>query len=111
MENINIIQNSAQYISFALLVMGCMAFGVSIIVQVIKSLPGLKNIPTNAVVFALAIILSMIAFFVYVEIMKIVICWYYIVAAVVFGFFVAYIAIFGWTQFDELYKRLVRKGE
>lgn len=107
----NIIQNATQYISMAVLVIGILAFGVSVIVQVIKSLPGFKKVPTNAVVFILAVILSVIGILVYCQIMAIVIYWYYVVAAVILGFFVAYIAIFGWTQFNELYKRFVRKDE
>jgi hypothetical protein len=107
----NIIQAVPQYLSTAILVIGLLAFGVSIIVQVIKSLPLLNKIPTNAVVFVLAIILSVVALFVYAQIMAIVVYWYYVVAAVILGFFVAYIAIFGWTQFNELYKRFVRKDE
>lgn len=111
MENINIIQNSTQYLSSAILIIGLLAFGVSIIVQVIKALPGLNKIPTNVVVFALAIMLSMVAFFVYADITEMKIFWYYIVAVVMLGFFVAYIAMFGWDKFNELYKRFVRKDE
>ena len=41
-----------QYVTYGLALIGGLAFMVSIIVQVIKELPGLKNIPTSIVALA-----------------------------------------------------------
>ena len=41
------------YVTYLLVAIGVMAFLVSVITQVIKELPGLKEIPTAAVVIAL----------------------------------------------------------
>ena len=38
-----------QYVSYLLMAIGVLAFLTSIITQVIKEMPGLKNIQTNAV--------------------------------------------------------------
>ena len=50
-----------QYITYALMAVGALAFLVSIITQVIKEMPGLKNIQTNAVALGASIILCPLA--------------------------------------------------
>jgi len=46
-----------EYISYALIVIGIMAFMVSVVAQVIKSWPGLDVLPTSAVVIVLSFVL------------------------------------------------------
>ena len=43
-----------QYVTYLVAAIGVMAFVVSVITQVIKEMPGLKNIPTATVVVYLA---------------------------------------------------------
>ena len=50
-----------QYITYALIAIGALAFLTSIITQVIKEMPGLKNIQTNAVALVIALILCPLA--------------------------------------------------
>ena len=50
-----------QYITYALIAIGVLAFLTSIITQVIKEMPGLKNIQTNAVALVIALILCPLA--------------------------------------------------
>lgn len=52
--NINTI---TQYVTYALALIGILAFIVSAIVQVIKDLPGLKNIQTSIVALVASLIL------------------------------------------------------
>ena len=59
-----------QYITYALMAVGALAFLVSIITQVIKEMPGLKNIQTNAVALGASIILCPLAVIICVYILK-----------------------------------------
>ena len=56
--NINTI---TQYVTYALALIGILAFIVSAIVQVIKDLPGLKNIQTSIVALVSSMILCPLA--------------------------------------------------
>ena len=95
----------ATYLPMAILIVGILAFVVSVIVEVTKNLPGLKGIPTDLEVIVLAIVLTMLAFFAYMSYMQLVITWYFVVGAIIAGFFVAFIAMYGWSKLTELYSR------
>lgn len=86
-----------------LAVVGCLAFIVSVITQVIKDI--FKNIPTDLVVFVLSIALTVTAFIAYMQYIGAVMLWYMIVASVIAGFIVAFVAMFGWEKLSELWKR------
>ena len=47
-----------QYVTYLVAAIGVMAFVVSVITQVIKEMPGLKNIPTATVVVVLSLVLG-----------------------------------------------------
>ena len=93
------------YLPIAVLIVGILAFIVSVIVEVTKNITWLKSVPTDAEVLILAIVITLAAFFAYVSYANIVITWYLIVGAAIGGFFVAFIAMYGWTKLSELYKR------
>lgn len=95
----------ATYLPIAILIVGILAFVVSVIVEVTKNLPGLKGIPTDLEVIVLAIVLTMLAFFAYMSYMQLVVTWYLVVGAIIAGFFVAFIAMYGWSKLTELYSR------
>ena len=56
------INEMMQYISYALMAIGVMAFFVSVITEVIKSWPGLGKLPTSAVAIVLSMALCPAAF-------------------------------------------------
>lgn len=86
-----------------LAVVGALAFIVSVITQVIKGI--FNNIPTDLVVFVLSIALTVTAFIAYMQYIKAEMLWYMIVASVIAGFIVAFVAMFGWEKLSELWKR------
>lgn len=86
-----------------LAVVGGLAFIVSAITQVIKGI--FKSVPTDLVVFVLSIALTVTAFIAYMQYIKTEILWYMIVASIIAGFIVAFVAMFGWEKLSELWKR------
>lgn len=86
-----------------LAVVGGLAFIASVITQVIKDI--FKNVPTDLVVFVLSIALTVTAFVAYMQYIGAVMLWYMIVASVIAGFIVAFVAMFGWEKLSELWKR------
>ena len=94
-----------QYVTYGLALIGVLAFLVSIIVQVIKELPGLKNIPTSIVALAASLILCPVALIVLCTYMKIVITWYYVFASFLAAFVVYLVATGGWEKIKEIWDR------
>ena len=86
-------------------VVGILAFVVSVIVEVIKDVGPLAKLPTDFVVILLSLFLSVATFFGYASMYCIVITWYYAVGMLIAGFFVAFVAMYGWTTFTDLYDR------
>ena len=64
-----------QYMTYALIAIGVLAFLVSIITQVIKEMPGLKDIQTNAVALVIALILCPLAVVILCIYLQIAIMW------------------------------------
>lgn len=100
-----------QYITYALMAVGALAFLVSIITQVIKEMPGLKNIQTNAVALVTSIILCPLAVIILCVYLKMAILWYYIVGAVIAAFIVYLVATGGWEKVSEMWNRTKYKNE
>lgn len=94
-----------QYVTYLLMAIGVLAFLTSIITQVIKEMPGLKNIQTNVVALVAAGILCQLAVIVLCLWFEIVIIWYYIVGAVIAAFIVYLVATGGWEKVAEMWKR------
>ncbi len=86
-------------------VVGALAFMVSIITQVFKGVGVLSKFPTDILVFVLSIGLTLIAFVAYMQYVQQVILWYMIIAAIMAGFIVAFVAMYGWEKFSELWQR------
>lgn len=89
-------------------VIGLLAFTVSIIVQVFKGVSFLKKIPTDILVFVLSIGLTVTAFVAYMQYIQQTILWYMILAAILAGLLVAFVAMYGWEKVSELWKRFYR---
>ena len=94
-----------QYVTYALMAVGVLAFMVSVITQVIKEMPGLKNIQTNAVASVVALILCPLSVVVLCIYFKLVLMWYYIVGAVLAAFLVYLVSTGGWEKVSEMWIR------
>ena len=84
---------------------GALAFVVSVITEVIKGIGVMKKVPTDIVVIVLSMVLTVAAFFAYAQYAALVVTWYWAVAALICGFFVAFIAMYGWSKLNELWTR------
>lgn len=89
-------------------VIGILAFTVSIVVQVFKGVSVLKKISTDILVFVLSIGLTVTAFVAYMQYVQQTILWYMIIAAILAGLLVAFVAMYGWEKVSELWKRFYR---
>lgn len=98
-------ENLMQYISYALMAVGVLAFVVSMVVQVIKEMPGLAKIQTNVVALVVSLILCPVAVIVACQYFKIKMIWYYIVAAFIAAFIVYLVATGGWERVREMWER------
>lgn len=94
-----------QYVTYALMAVGVLAFMVSVITQVIKEMPGLKNIQTNAVALVVALILCPLAVIILCIYLQMAVLWYYIVGAVIAAFIVYLVATGGWERVSEMWNR------
>lgn len=91
-----------------LAVIGALAFMVSVITQVFKGVGVLAKIPTDILVFVLSIGMTATAFVAYMQHIQQTILWYMILAAILAGFLVAFVAMYGWEKFAELWNRFKR---
>lgn len=93
-----------------ILAIGILAFCVSVITEVFKGVGFLAKIPTDALVFVLSIGITVTAFVAYMQYIQQTILWYMIIAAIMAGFLVAFVAMYGWEKTSELWLRF-KKGE
>ena len=75
-----------QYVTYLLMSVGVLAFLVGVIVQVIKELPWLRNIPTSVVTLVISLILCPVSVIIACQYFKIVILWYYVFASFIAAF-------------------------
>ena len=94
-----------QFVTCASMAIGVAAFLVSAITQVIKEMPILKNIQTNAVALTVSMILCPIAVIIACQYFGMVIRWYYIFSAFVGAFIVYLVATGGWERVTEMWNR------
>ena len=104
MEYTVLINAIFNYGSIILAVLLGLVTAVTMIVEVVKRL--IPKVPTDLVVFIISISITVVALFIYAEIIAITVMWYYAVGAVVLGIAVAYAAMFGWDKFTTLWTRL-----
>lgn len=88
-----------------LAIVGALAFVVSVITQVIKGIGVFSKVPTDIIVFILSIGITVAAFIAYMQYIQMTILWYMILAAIMAGFVVAFISMYGWEKLSELWKR------
>ena len=94
-----------QYVTYALMAVGVLAFIVSVITQVIKEMPYLKNIQTNAVAMVVSLIVCPVAVIIACQYFKIVILWYYVFASFIAAFIVYLVSTGGWEKISEMWYR------
>ena len=94
-----------QYVSYMLTGIGVLAFFVSVVVQVIKEMPGLRKIQTNVVALAAALIVTPAAVIALCMYFNVVIEWQYIFASFLAAFIVYLVSTGGWEKVAEMWNR------
>ena len=94
-----------QYTSYLLVAIGAMAFFVSVITQVVKSLPRLNALPTSLVVFILSMVLCPLAYVALMAWQQQPVTWYFLFACLLAAFIVALVAMDGWERLKEIWNR------
>lgn len=94
-----------QLLTYLLIAIGCVAFLVSAITQVIKDMPFLKKIQTNAVALVISLILCPVAVIIACQYFSIVITWYYIFGSFIAAFIVYLVSTGGWEKITEMWNR------
>lgn len=95
----------AMLITYGIAAVAILAFVVSAITEVIKNVWPLKLVPTDAVVIALSMCVTVVAYFGLIGYAGRVFLWYELALAIVGAFIVAYVAMFGWAKLGELWNR------
>lgn len=94
-----------QYVTYGMALIGVLAFMVSLIVQVIKEMPGLAKLPTSVVALVVSLILCPVVLVILCTYFGIVITWYYVFAAFLAAFVVYLVATGGWEKVKEIWDR------
>lgn len=105
MEQILNIELLMQFVTYALMAIGVLAFAVSMITQVIKEMPFLKQIPTNVVALVVSMILCPLSVIIACQYFDIVIIWYYVFASFIAAFIVYLVSTGGWERVTEMWNR------
>lgn len=88
-----------------LTIIGAMATFVTIVTEFTKSWGFLDRIPTSLQVLAVSMLVSVLSVVIYVQMQKAEMIWYYIVGAIVLGWIVAYVSMYGWEKLTEMWGR------
>lgn len=97
-----------QNLTLIMAVVGVLAFIVSVITQVFKGVGALKKIPTDILVFVLSIVLTVVTYVAYMDYIQQTVIWYMFIVAVIAGFMVAFVSMYGWEKISELWKRFYK---
>ena len=100
-----VIQNIPAVISIILPLVLVLMIVTNIIVEVLKKLTW-ERLPTNILVFVVAMAVTLLAFLAACQIMGVRILWYMVAGAVVLGIFVAYAAMFGFDKLRQTMEQL-----
>ena len=96
-----ILQNGAVILT----IIGAMATFVTIVTEFTKAWGFLDRIPTSLQVLAVSMLVSVLSVVIYVQMQKAEMVWYYIVGAIVLGWIVAYVSMYGWEKLTEMWGR------
>lgn len=96
---------SMDIITIIITTIGILAFVTSVVTEITKSLPGICRIPTVLQVLITSVIFTVIASLFLIDHYNIRFVWYYPIAAVIGGFIVAFISLYGWEKITEVYNK------
>ena len=96
-----ILQNGAVILT----IIGAMATFVTIVTEFTKTWGFLNRIPTSLQVLVVSMLVSVLSVVIYVQMQKAEMMWYYIVGAIVLGWIVAYVSMYGWEKLTEMWGR------
>lgn len=96
-----ILQNGA----VVLTIIGILATFVTIVTEFTKTWGFLDRIPTSLQVLVVSMLVSVLSVVIYVQMQKAEMIWYYIVGAIVLGWIVAYVSMYGWEKLTEMWGR------
>lgn len=96
-----ILQNGAVILT----IIGAMATFVTIVTEFTKTWGFLDRIPTSLQVLMVSMLVSVLSVVIYVQMQKAEMVWYYIVGAIVLGWIVAYVSMYGWEKLTEMWGR------
>lgn len=100
----------AQILAYALVALAVAAFTVSVITEVTKSMGILDRIPTALQVIILSVAICQLAYLGYLSYMHQKVVWYGVAVILVFAFYVAFLAMYGWEKLAELWNRYKKPG-
>lgn len=98
-----------QNMALILAIIGVLAFMVSAITEVFKGVGVLSKIPTDILVLVLSVGITVAAFVAYMQYIQQTILWYMILAAIMAGFLVAFVAMYGWEKLSDLWTRFKKE--
>lgn len=93
--------NVTAIVSQLMAIIGALVALTNITVQVIKQVIPNGKFPTNFIAVVVALVFTVLAYFVWAGWSGTPIIWYHVVAAVVVGILVAYAAMFGYDKLCE----------
>lgn len=96
-----ILQNGAVILT----IIGAMATFVTIVTEFTKTWGFLDRIPTSLQVLAVSMLVSVLSVVIYIQMREAEMIWYYIVGAIVLGWIVAYVSMYGWEKLTEMWGR------
>lgn len=100
--NLNIILENGAVV---LTIIGAMATFVTIVTEFTKTWGFLDRIPTSLQVLAVSMLVSVLSVVIYIQMREAEMIWYYIVGAIVLGWIVAYVSMYGWEKLTEMWGR------
>ena len=113
MELINSVNIDALYAlaSKLIVLVGVMAFLVSVVTQVLKQIPGLeKRVPTQITVIVTSMILCPAAMAAMAVYYSVPIDWFMVFASFIASFIVSLVSMDGWEHVAELWNRMIKKS-
>ena len=94
-----------QYVTYALMIVGGLAFVTAVIVQAVKELPWLFKVQTSVVALVVSVLVCVIVMVAACQHFKLVIFWYYWPGTVVASFIVYLVATGGWERVAGIWER------
>ncbi len=99
------------YLGYVLFGVGVLSFAVSVIVQVIKEMPGLNGIPTSFVTLLTSLVVCIVSISILCGYLKIRYMWQITAGSIMISFVVYLISTGGWNRVKEIWDRMKYPGE